>query len=432
MSDNGSDSARASTRTEERLRQWESCFERTTRGIAIVDPESSLLKAANPALAAMHGVGVDDLVGRPLAALATEDGTERLPEIAERAHRTGFVSYECEHRRADGSAFPVRVEVTSVEDDEGRPDYRIHWFEDLSEQREADQERHELRRDFEIAFEEAPNAVAIVDLEGRFERVNPKLCDLLGYTVEEMGSITFQEITHPDDLEADLGYVEALLAAEIPSYQMEKRYYTKWGHQIWVQLSVSLVRDGDGEPRHFISHIEDISQRKRMEQNLRELADRDSITGLMNRRRFEEELDRQAQRCSRYGEQVSLIMIDLDGFKQVNDSRGHRAGDLVIRAVGRGLADRMRRSDTVARLGGDEFAVLLLNIAEEEALRIAEQARERIADDGRNRGDGITASIGLVHFEGGPLNADDMLVAADQAMYAAKRAGRNRVSTRPR
>ena len=109
--------------------------------------------------------------------------------------------------------------------------------------------------------------------------------------------MTFQEITHPDDLDADLAQVDALLAGEIDTYEMEKRYFTKDGHLIWVLLAVAIVREDDGTPRHFISQVQDISARKRLEAHTYELANRDPITSLYNRRRFEEELKRQIGRC---------------------------------------------------------------------------------------------------------------------------------------
>ena len=127
---------------------------------------------------------------------------------------------------------------------------------------------------------------------------------------------------------------------------MEKRYFTAQGHLIWVGLAVSLVRDEAGRPVHFISQITDISERKRMETKLRRLADHDSLTGLWNRRRFEDELQRQVGRCQRYGERAALLLTDLDGFKDVNDTFGHKAGDDLLKVVATGLRARLRHTDS--------------------------------------------------------------------------------------
>ena len=131
---------------------------------------------------------------------------------------------------------------------------------------------------------------------------------------------------------------------------------------------------------HFIVHVEDISVRKRMEASLQRLADHDPLTDLWNRRRFEEELRRQVARCRRYGEKAALLLMDLDGFKAVNDSFGHKAGDDLLKLVAAALQQRVRGTDAVARLGGDEFAVLLGNVSPDQAAergRAAARARRR-------------------------------------------------------
>ena len=122
---------------------------------------------------------------------------------------------------------------------------------------------------FETAFAEAPIGIALVGLDGTWLKVNRALCELVGYPEPELLTLTFQDITHPDDVDADLALARQLEAGEIPSYQMEKRYITRTGEVIWVHLSVSLVRDREDRPRHFISHIQDISPRKRDEEALR-------------------------------------------------------------------------------------------------------------------------------------------------------------------
>ncbi len=138
-----------------------------------------------------------------------------------------------------------------------------------------------------------------------------------------------------------------------------------------LQLAVSLVRDGAGEPLHFVAQIQDISERKSLEQRLRHLADTDPLTGLWNRRSFEAELAQQARRCERYGEQAALLVLDLDGFKATNDAEGHQAGDRALRRAAGAMRAALRTSDMLARIGGDEFAALLLHVSPAAARRCA-------------------------------------------------------------
>ena len=243
--------------------------------------------------------------------------------------------------------------------------------------------------------------------------------------------MSFQDITHPEDLDSDLAHVERLLAGEASSYTMEKRYLTRTGRLVWVLLAVSLVRDDEGAPSHFISQIKDITETRRMEERLRQLADHDAVTDLLNRRRFEDELVRQVGRCKRYDETACLLVLDVDDFKGVNDAFGHRTGDAALQQVAMVLNGRLRETDVVARIGGDEFAALLPGVTAQDARALAEEVRAaiealQVGSGGRHAS--VTASIGLKTLDRSTIDEDSAFVAADRAMYESKAAGRNRVT----
>jgi diguanylate cyclase (GGDEF)-like protein/PAS domain S-box-containing protein len=406
-------------------RQWEICFKRTSRGITVTDARAGTILSLNPALAEMHGGTVGDFVGKPLRTLFTDASWQTIPDVRRTIDKNTFVSYDSDHVRLDGTTFPVRTEVMAASDERGDAHYRIAWYDDLSERQAAERRAGLAERDFEAAFHASPHGVAIVGLDGRFLLVNQKLADIVGYPQEQLVDLTFQEITHPDDLDADLAQVDALVAREIDSYEMEKRYYTREGRLIWVLLAAAIVRDEDGAPRHFISQIQDISTRKRLEAHTYELANRDAITSLYNRRRFEEELRRQIGRCREEGESAALLLLDLDRFKNVNDSDGHVAGDQLIRSVGRALDDRIDEPDVAARIGGDEFAVILRDIDLAQARAVAEDLRLAITAADTDRS--CTASLGLCRLHGDVPDAETCFRAVDRAMYRAKGQGRDRV-----
>ncbi|HEX4751284.1 MAG TPA: PAS domain S-box protein [Solirubrobacterales bacterium] len=405
-------------------RQWEICFKRTSRGITVVDSATGTIVSLNPALAEMHGGTVGDFVGKPLRTLFTAAAAASTPDVAAAVDENTFVAYDSEHLRLDGTAFPVHTEVIAAPDEAGGAQYRIAWYDDLTERQAAERRAGLVQRDFEAAFNAAPHGVAIVGLDGSFLHVNHKLTEIVGYSAAELADVTFQEITHPEDLDADLVQVDALLAGEIDAYEMEKRYYTKEGHLIWVLLAVAIVRDEDGSPRHFISQVQDISARKRLEAHTYELANRDPITSLYNRRRFEEELKRQISRCREEGEAAALLLLDLDRFKTVNDSAGHVAGDRLLRTVGRTLDERIAAPNVAARVGGDEFAVILRETDLAQARALAEELRLALA---AADGERCTASLGLCRLHGDVPDAETCFRAVDQAMYRAKGQGRDRV-----
>ena len=167
-------------------------------------------------------------------------------------------------QRRDGTRVPIEVTSTVILEGD-RPTGVLAVVHDVSERKDQQEALLQSERRFRTAFESAAIGMALVSVEGRFVEVNDSLCTIVGYTAEELVRKTFQEITHPDDLDLDLEYLGQLLAAAIPSYQMEKRYFHANGGTVWVLLSVSLVRASDGTPLHFVSQIEDITQRKRAE-----------------------------------------------------------------------------------------------------------------------------------------------------------------------
>ncbi|MDY0011611.1 MAG: GGDEF domain-containing protein [Rhodocyclaceae bacterium] len=198
-----------------------------------------------------------------------------------------------------------------------------------------------------------------------------------------------------------------------------------------VVTEVSSVVEG-GEGRGVIGRLriyEDVTESRRISRKLVELAERDPLTNLFNRRRFHEELERLLAEAHRQGEEVGLVLLDLDGFKPINDRFGHQAGDEVLVTLARELARTVRRNEMFFRLGGDEFAILVPDAHEQALVELARRVVERVAGLTFSFGDGparVTASVGLAFYPRHGENGERFVAAADAAMYAAKAAGRNR------
>ena len=303
---------------------------------------------------------------------------------------------------------------------------------DITDRKRAEESARAAEDRFRGAFERAPVGMAQVFLDGRLIEVNGALCSLLGYTAGELLERTTIELTHPDDVARTADAIARLASGELASYRAEERLQHANGHPVWVALSVAAVTDGRGRVQHLLAHYLDITDRKRFEAHLAHLAEHDPLTGLLNRRGFETELDRQAAGVTRYGPSGALVMLDLDHFKEVNDTLGHLTGDELIVSIAGVLNRTARGTDIVARLGGDEFAIILPHAVRAEAQAVAEKivraVRNQVTVLSGDHRRVVTASVGVAMFDDPGLGGEGVLLNADLALYAAKNAGRNRFS----
>lgn len=260
---------------------------------------------------------------------------------------------------------------------------------------------------------------------GRFSEVNSSLCDLLGYTGENLRSMTLISLVHPEDKGAVGKALERLRRGDSPSHSAEVRCVGRDGEIVWTAVNLWAVQGETGEVQGVAATFGDITDRKHYENEIRRLAYTDTLTGLNNRYFFFEQGRRMLAAGRRYGRRLHLLYIDLDGFKEVNDAFGHAAGDYVLIKVAARFKEQARKSDLLARLGGDEFAILLENGEEDADVRAAERILTCLREPFLVAGHEVEvgASIGIASY---PLHGDDiqpLLKEADNAMYRAKRRG---------
>ena len=283
---------------------------------------------------------------------------------------------------------------------------------------------------FRSAFDFAPIGIALVSATGRWLKVNRALCEILGYTTEEFLDSDFQSMTFGQDLGDALVKVHELHSGKIQTCQLEQRFIHKNGGPVWTLWSASPVESLEEEDRNLIFQIQDIEDKKRAEEKLQYEATHDSLTGLPNRALFFSRLEaaiETAQRNPSYD--VSVLFIDLDRFKVVNDSLGHPVGDQLLIAIARRLKDCLRPNDLVARLGGDEFVILVEGKGGgTDVVRIAERVQEKFSSAFDLGGNQVysSASIGILNLGEDHQTAEDMMRDADTAMYHAKKSGKAR------
>jgi diguanylate cyclase (GGDEF)-like protein/PAS domain S-box-containing protein len=269
-------------------------------------------------------------------------------------------------------------------------------------------------------FELARDLFCTASFDGYLTQVNGAWERCLGWTREELMSRPFVEFVHPDDRAATVQ--EAAQATRHGrSATFTNRYRTKDGEWRWIEWSTQT----DPERQVIYAAARDVTERKHAEERLRYLADHDSLSGVYNRRRFEQELTRELEHSRRRGSRGAVLVLDVDGFKAINDSLGHGTGDEVIVRLGATLTERLRTGDVVARLGGDEFAVLLRRVDPATARELVGDVRRlATADLAELVRRPVTLSLGVAPFGPGQgMTVDELLSRADHAMYAAKRAG---------
>ena len=338
--------------------------------------------------------------------------------------------FRFQHRivRPDGETRNVRCQGEPVLDPATEKIVRVVGVcQDVTELASVERARSEADARFRSAFENAPIGIALLDfsegVDGRLTEVNRALTDLTGRTPDELIGSKLTGLCLAEDSAGDESLRERLLAGEIERFTVEKRSLLSDDRLVWFELSVSTIPTDSAVRTAGIVQVQDVTERKRFEDKLRYIADHDSLTGLMNRRRFREELDSHLALRHRYGGVGALLLIDVDRLKAVNDTRGHGAGDVVLRRLAEAMRGRFRSTDILARLAGDEFAVLLPSTEAHEAEVLADALIARLADD-EVASWGVSVSIGAAPF-GGDDNrtAEGVMATVDAAMYRAKQRG---------
>lgn len=302
---------------------------------------------------------------------------------------------------------------------------RMRWVsEQVEKKNRIERELRKLSR----AVEHSPAIVIIMDVDGAVEYVNPKFTAVTGWCSEEvMGKVP--AILSPgvltEEVCADLW--GRLRAGQ--EWRGDLKSHRKDGGSYWESCSISPVFDDEGRATHFVAVMEDITERKLLQDELHRMATTDALTGVANRRHFMERTRAEIARAARHGAPFSIIMMDIDHFKKVNDSHGHAIGDATLVAVSRTANEMMRANDVFGRLGGEEFAVALPDTDLAAAAVVAERLRMCLAEvqiplDADSVT--VTVSLGVAQLASHETSLEALLSRADAGLYRAKGAGRNR------
>lgn len=261
--------------------------------------------------------------------------------------------------------------------------------------------------------------------------VNPAFERLMGYRAEEVMGQNPKILQGPDtDDKTRYQLRQAMRAGKAIRTQILN--YDKFGNQLWIDINMVPLFDEDGELAYYAAIERDLTEYKRLQSHLENMANTDSLTGLSNRQAFLHRAEKEFARARRYARPLSVVMIDVDHFKSINDRYGHAVGDQVLRQVSAICQYSLRGSDLLGRIGGEEFVLLLPDTPQANAIYVAERMREQLAKTPIDI-DGViittTASFGVASLSDTDVNFNGILERADEAMYHAKHDGRNKVKS---
>lgn len=400
---------------------------------------------ANRCMLNILGVNSEQLPGHSREAIMSREiAKEHRANDLEVIKRNASMEFEERNTGADGEHLYFSQKFPLF-DDEGQCEGVCGISTDITLRRKMDEALRQSEARFKTIFNAAPLGVALIDsLSGQIEAANPMFVKIADRGLDELLRMDWMRITHPDDVQKDLDNMALMNAGKSSGFQMEKRYLRRDGSPVWISLTVAPIDVTSKAHPHHLCMIEDIDERKRMQDQVREFAFQDALTQLPNRRLLNDRLLQSMAAGKRSGRYGALLFMDLDNFKPLNDARGHDAGDLLLLEVAQRLKACVREIDTVARFGGDEFVVLLHDLRADKAEStsqagaVAEKIRAALAEPYvltiKQEGQAdtqvehhCTASIGAVVFINHECSQDELLKLADSAMYLAKEAGRNTV-----
>lgn len=416
---------------ELRLLQLTQAIEQSPTSVVITDLNGNI-SYVNPQFTSLTGYTVEEVVGKnPSILKSGQTPLEIYQDMWETIKTGGVWRGEFLNRKKNGELYWEQATMAPVLNKDGQPINFIAIKTDITENKKVEAALSASEKRFRQLMISAPDAVLSIDETGRIIFANREASNLLGYKFEELIGSSIDMLL-PENLSARHAvhrakYLENLRTRAMGS-GMELTARRKNGDEFPVDVTLSYSEGENGTT--VIAFMRDITDRKRAEKIWKELAATDPLTGLLNRRELFRRAETELERARRYEHSLSTILLDVDHFKNINDTYGHAAGDSVLVSLAQLLTREIRAVDLAARYGGEEFMLLLPETSLERAYGIAERIRSTVADtpvmvDGQTIR--FTISLGVTSSENVGNDFESLLKESDRLLYQAKQSGRNRV-----
>ncbi len=413
-------------------------FEQAAVGIAHVSPDGQWVRV-NQKFCDIVGFSHNELIQLKFQDITHPDDLDGDLDLVRQLLSGKIQMYTKEKRyiRKNQSYVWINLTVSLVRDNVGHPRYFISVVEDISRRKQLEEEllrhqenlervvaeRTEKIRQLSLAVEQSPVSVVITDIGGLITYVNPKFSELTGYSYEDSIGANPRILKSPTtsrDVYTDLW--ATLTAGRL--WRGEFCNQKKNGELYWESAAISPLLDDKGHITHYVAVKENITERKKLQEQLQELSLKDELTGLSNRRSFYLLAEQQIKEANRQQQEFLLFSADMDGLKTINDTWGHLAGDRAIIAIAGILRSTLRDSDIIARLGGDEYAGVSIKADAQDAPKMLERLQANLAAWNLASAEPykLSVSIGVVEYDPQqPSSLEKLLAMADQRMYEEKK-----------
>ncbi len=403
---------------QEELRFYEQIIASTPNLVALLDKNYNY-QIVNDAYLKAFDKKREDLLGTNLRHLMGEEHfTQHAAPHLKKAFSGKVVYFDTWINLPNAGRRFVSITYHPVRNQEVTPQHIAINLQDITDLKEAESDRQRI-------FEVSLDMLCVFGFDGHFKDLNPAWTRTLGWAKEELIKKSWMDIAHPEDqLSSDATFEHLLNGESIIGF--ENRCLCKDGSVKWLAWSSYP----DPEKQQVFSTVRDITNRKRMEEELLLLATTDPLTGASNRRHFIEQATFELQRSRRYGSQMAIIMLDIDHFKKINDNYGHSVGDEVLKRLVDCCHQELRTTDIFGRFGGEEFAAILVETDKKSTIKICERLLQEIAKLRIRTAQehvSVTVSLGFTMHSADDVSIDPLLKRADDALYKAKNFGRNQI-----
>lgn len=334
---------------------------------------------------------------------------------------------DIKNRRKDGKIIWVRLIITPLLDENGKPYQFIALKEDITEKKEIEYQLAKKDKQLSALTSNSHDIIGIMNKDGVIVYTNPAFERVLGYPVSEVINSNIKDYLAEEETDMELNFFKKIMDNPNDPIHYQTRFKHKDGTCRWCEAVFSNYLE-DPYIQGIVFNIRDYTKQKEANDIIKHLANYDYLTGLPNRRHFENQLEKTLQKAKENNENIAIFYIDLDGFKDINDTYGHETGDILLKFAGQRISCVFKERGFIGRIGGDEFLGFVPNLADQnEALELADALIEKFNKPffiHEHKID-MTASIGICFY---PESGEDMrtlLRNADAAMYEAKRKGKN-------